>query len=137
MTAVIDASALVAYCLKEKGLDEEIVKEYLRSGVLSVDLIKAESANAILVAKRRKLIDDKTARSALASVLELCKNNIHLLPEDDELVSEAFEMAESNNAAIYDTLYLLVAKKTKSALLSKDRNQIDLAKMLGVRTEAI
>jgi len=137
VTAVIDASALVAYCLKEKGLDAEIVKEYLRSGVLSVDLIKAESANAILVAKRRKLADDKTARSALACVLELCKNNIHLLPEDDELVSEAFEMADSNNAAIYDLLYLLVAKKTKSVLLSKDRNQIDLAKMLGIRTEAI
>ena len=93
MTAVIDASALVAYCLKEEGLDREKVKEHLRSGLLTVDLIRAESANAILVARRRGTIDDKAAKSALESMLDLCSNNIQVLPEDDALISEAFEMA--------------------------------------------
>jgi predicted nucleic acid-binding protein len=137
VTAVIDASALVAYCLKEEGLDRQKIKEHLQSGVLAVDLIKAESTNAVLVARRRGTIDDKGAKSASESMLDLCMNNIQVLPEDDALISEAFDVAKSNNVTIYDLLYLLIAKKTKSVLLSKDDNQISLGKKLGISSDNI
>ena len=137
MTAVIDASALVAYCLKEEGLDREKLKEHLRNGVVSIELVKAESANAILVAKRRAIIDDNAARLALASVLEISGINVKMMPQDDELISDSFELSSTNTLAIYDLLYLSLAKKTGGVLLSKDESQIRLARKLGIEVEKI
>jgi predicted nucleic acid-binding protein len=137
VTAVIDASALVAYCLREKDLDAEMVRENLRTGVLSVGLVKAEAANAILMARRRGIVDDDEARASLASMLELCNNNINLLSESDEMIHEAFEISQSNNVAIYDSLYISIAKKTKSTLLSKDERQKDVARKLRIGVEPV
>ncbi len=121
MTAVIDASALVAFCLNERDLDSDKIKEHLRRGVVSIERIKAESANAILVAKRRAIVDEKTARIALTSALDLSRNSIKMIPQDEDLVTDAFELSEStNNLAIYDLLYLSLAKKISGTLLSRD-----------------
>ena len=137
MTAVIDASALVAFCLNEEGLDREKLKEHLRNGVISIELIKAESANAILVAKRRGTLDEKAAKLALASALEISGINVKMMPQDDELISDAFELSSSNSLAIYDLLYLSLAKKTSGVLLSKDESQVRLARKLGIEVEKI
>ena len=137
MTAVIGASALVAFCLNEEGLDREKLKEHLRNGVISIELIKAESANAILVAKRRATIDEKAAKLALASVLEVSGINVKMMPQDDELISDAFELSPPNSLAIYDLLYLALAKKTSGVLLSKDESQVRLARKLGIEVENI
>ena len=132
MTAVIDASALVAFCLNESGLDRKKLQEHLRNGVLSFELIRAESANAILVARRRGIVDEKTAKLGLANMLDISENNIKMMAQDDELISVAFDMAGSNNLAIYDLLYLSLAKKNNALLLSKDENQTKLAMSLGI-----
>ena len=137
MSAVIDASALVAYCLNEEGLDREKLKEHLRNGVISIELIKAESANAILVAKRRATIDEKAAKLALSSVLEISGINVKMMPQDDELISDAFELSSPNSLAIYDLLYLSLAKRTGGVLLSKDETQISLARKLGIEVADI
>lgn len=138
MTAVIDTSALVAFCLNEQDLDRDKLKEHLRRGVVSIELIKAESANAILVAKRRAIVDEKTARIALTSVLDLLRNSIEMIPQDEDLITDAFELSESNNnLAIYDLLYLSLAKKISGTLLSKDEGQIKLAGKLGITIEEI
>jgi predicted nucleic acid-binding protein len=137
VTAVIDASALVAFCLNEEGLDREKLKGYLRNGVISIELIKAESANAILVAKRRAAIDEKAAKLALASVLGISGINVKMMPQEDELISDAFELSSSNSLAIYDLLYLSLAKKTGGVLLSKDASQVRLARKLGIEVENI
>ncbi len=132
---VIDASALVAYCLNETGLDRARLKEHLAEGLTSIELIRAESANAIVVATRRGIVDEKTARSALKAMLELSKNNIEMVPLDVELVSEAFDRATSGDLAIYDLLYILVAKHQDAGLLTRDDRQMSAAKKLGIRTE--
>ena len=137
MTAVIDTSALVAFCLNEDALDRERLNERFREGVISIDLIRVESANAILVSKRRGVTGDGAAELALSSMLELSMNNIRMLPQDDELISDAFEMSETVPLAIYDLLYLSLAKKMGASLLSKDEGQIKAAKKLGITTEDI
>lgn len=137
MTAVIDASALVAFCLNEEGLDREKLKEHLRNGVISIELIKAEAANAILVAKRRATVDAEAAKLALTSVLEISGINVKMMPQDDELISDAFELSSSNSLAIYDLLYLSLAKKTSGVFLSKDESQVSLARKLGIEVEKI
>jgi len=137
VTAVIDASALVAFCLNERGLNREKLKEHFRTGVVSIELIKAESANAILVAKRRGIVDAETAKLGFANMLDISGNNIKLMAEDDELISDAFEIAGTNNLAIYDLMYLSLAKKINAVLLSKDENQTKLAKKLGIGVEDV
>jgi len=137
VTAVIDASALVAFCLNEEGLDREKLKEHLRNGVISIELIKAEAANAILVAKRRATVDAEAAKLALTSVLEISGINVKMMPQDDELISDAFELSSSNSLAIYDLLYLSLAKKTSGVFLSKDESQVSLARKLGIEVEKI
>jgi predicted nucleic acid-binding protein len=137
VTAVIDASALVAFCLNEDGLDRQRLKAYFQEGVTSVDLIRVESANAILISKRRGVTKDNEAKLALSTMLELSKNNVTLIPQDDELISDAFEMGVSTALAIYDSLYLSLAKRTSASLLSKDERQVNAARSLGIKTENI
>ena len=137
MTVVIDASALVAFCLNEDGLDRERLKAHFREGVFSVDLIRAESANAILLSKRRGVTTDDGAKLALSSVLELSRDNIKLIPQDDELISNAFEMSESTTLAIYDLLYVSLANRMSASLVSKDEVQMKAARSLGIKTEDV
>ena len=137
MTAVIDASALVAFCLNEDGLDRQRLKAHFQEGVISVDLIRVESANAILISKRRGVTKDDSVKLALSSMLELSKNNITMIPQDDELISSAFEMSESTTIAVYDSLYLSLAKRMGASLLSKDQRQVGAARSLGIKTENI
>jgi predicted nucleic acid-binding protein len=137
VTAVIDASALVAFCLNEDGLDRERLKAHFREGVISIELIRVESANAILISKRRGVTKDDAAELALSSLLELSTNNIRMISQDDELINDAFEMSENMAIAIYDLLYLSLAKRTGASLLSKDDGQIKAAKRLGITIENI
>jgi predicted nucleic acid-binding protein len=137
VTAVIDASALVAFCLNEDGLDRERLKAHFREGAVSVDLIRAESTNAILVSKRRGVTKDDAAKLALLSMLELSRDNIKLIPQDDELISDAFEMSESATLAIYDLLYVSLAKRMNASLVSKDEAQMKAARSLGIKTEEV
>ncbi|MHB8567753.1 MAG: PIN domain-containing protein [Nitrososphaerales archaeon] len=60
MTAIIDASALVAFCLNKDGRDIDKIAQILTSGAINPDLFVTESANAILVSLKRGLIDEKT-----------------------------------------------------------------------------
>jgi predicted nucleic acid-binding protein len=137
VTAVIDASALVAFCLNEDGLDRERLNRHFREGVISLDLIRVEAANAILISKRRGVTRDGAAKLALSSMLELSTSNIRMIPEDDELISKAFEVSDDTFLAIYDLLYLSLAKRMNASLLSKDDAQIKAAKKLGIRIESI
>jgi predicted nucleic acid-binding protein len=136
VTEVIDSSALVAYCLTEKELDREKMGEFLSKGVFSVDLVISESANAIITSRRRGLTDKETARRAFEVMLDLVQNNVKLTPQQ-EIVSGAFEISTSHNIAIYDSLYLSLAQKMKSTLVSLDSKQIDVAKKLGIKVEPI
>ena len=137
MTAVIDATAVVAFCLNEQGLDRERVLRHLRSGVVSIDLVRVESANAILVSKKRGLVQESQATLALSSMLEISRDNIKMVPQDDGLISDAFEIGQSANLAIYDLLYLSLARRVGASLLSKDQAQIRAARKLGIEIEEI
>jgi predicted nucleic acid-binding protein len=135
--AVIDATAVVAFCLNEQGLNKERVASHLRSGVVSIDLVRVESANAILVAKRRGVVQESQATLALSSMLEISRDNIKMVPQDDNLISDAFEIGKSANLAIYDLLYLSLARRVGACLLSRDTRQIRAARELGIEIEEI
>jgi len=109
---------------------------FLLNGVCSVDLIISESANAILTSKRRGLSNRVTALNALETMLDLVKNNIKLTPQQ-EIISEAYKLAELQNIAVYDALYLWIAKSLETPLVSLDLKQIELARKLGITIEVV
>ena len=120
----------------ERELDREKMRDFLSKGVFSVDLVISESANAIITSRRRGLTDKETARRAFEVMLDLVQNNVRLTPQQ-EIILDSFGISEPHNIAIYDALYLSLAKKLKSTLVSLDSKQIDLATKLGIRAAQI
>jgi predicted nucleic acid-binding protein len=131
VTVVVDSSALVAYCLKEKQHHIERISEILGNGAISTDIIVTESANAILIANRRGLVDTETAKKALESALELIEINLRIVPQV-ELIKGAFDLARESKLTVYDALFIFLAKKTDSYLLSVDGDQTKIASKMGV-----
>jgi predicted nucleic acid-binding protein len=129
---VIDSSALVAYCLKEKACDAGKISEILRNGAISPDIVLAETANAILIASRRGLIGIDTAKKALDSALQLTSINLRMISQS-ELVSGAYDLAVETKLTVYNALFIFLAKKTKSSFASIDEGQLKVATNLGIK----
>ncbi|MHB8565692.1 MAG: type II toxin-antitoxin system VapC family toxin [Nitrososphaerales archaeon] len=137
MTAVIDSSALVAFSLKEKGLNVEAMKDLFLEEVISIDLIRAESTNAILVSKQRGIVGSEDASAALRVTLKLLENNFKFMDQNDELILDSYNLADSQKLSVYDAIYVSLAKREDCSLASKDAKQIEVARKLGIRIEEI
>jgi len=133
VTVVIDSSALVAYCLNEKEHDITKISEILKAGAISSDIIVVESANAILIASRRGLVDKETAEKALDLADRLAKINLKLIPHS-ETIKDVFDLAKKETKlTIYDALFIFLAKKTASYLASVDERQSKIAAKMGIK----
>ncbi len=133
MTVVIDSSALVAYCLKESERDIGKISGILREGAISSDIIIVESANAILMANRRGLVDKETAEKALDLASRVARINLKLVPHS-EMIEEVFDFAKKDTKlTIYDALFVFLAKKTGSYLVSLDEGQAKVATKMGIK----
>ncbi len=132
MTVVIDSTVLVAYLLKEKGHNLDVVSELLKNGVVSSDLIIAESANGILVSMRRRLTSEENGSKAFEALEDLAKTNIKIIPQAG-LIHEAFKIARENNLAVYDALFLAIVAESKGGeFVSYDGRQVEIARKLGL-----
>jgi len=55
--------------------------------------------------------------------------------KQDEVIDEAFQIAKEHNIAIYDSLYIALAKKLGFSLITLDKFQSKVASELGVGLE--
>jgi|YelNatPaOPRAMG01_1025707.scaffolds.fasta_scaffold118151_1 predicted nucleic acid-binding protein len=122
---LIDASALAAYILREEGWER--VRDHLVQGVSSTGLVLKETLNAILMATRRRSINGQQARTCARALMALSKSNIKLVEQEDAL-DEAFSIAMRNNLTVYDAIYIALARKLRTALLTCDERQADSAR---------
>ena len=127
---VIDASALVAYALREERW--EVIEELLREGPTSVELLPLEAANAVLLARQRKRVSPAEANEALRTVRGLSELAIPLASHIS-LIGTAWEMAQQESVTMYDAVYLALARHERTALASRDAAQIRAARNLGIR----
>jgi len=133
MTAiVIDASALVAYLLHEEG--SESIGRYLVEGVDSIGLVFKETTSAILTAERIGRISRDQAEVCMEALRTVIGHNVRTVEDQEVLLRESYEFARKHGFAIYDTLYVVLAKKLGAKLLTKDAKQAQLAKREGVDT---
>jgi len=126
---LIDASALASYILKGEGSGK--IREYLAQGVMSVELVIKETANAILVATRREMIGNQQAGIYLGALKALLKSNIKFVDQRD-ILEESFKIALKNDLTVYDAIYIASAKKQKIPLLTCDKRQAKAAKGEGI-----
>jgi predicted nucleic acid-binding protein len=125
----VDASAVAAFVLKEEGW--EALRGYL-TRCISADHVIKEVANAIWRhAVVRGLMSLEEARQAYRILSMLAGTNIELHPQG-ELMDEAFEIALRRRVTVYDALYIALAKRRGTPLLTLDRKQAKAAQKEGV-----
>lgn len=141
MTVIIDASALSAYLLNEEGREPgSKIRQLLIDGVVATELVFTESSNAILTALRRRRIDEEEARNAMEVLVSLYDTNVKVVKQETSLLREAFDEAkkeEKSAIAVYDFIYLVLAKRLHGQLASRDPKQMEIAKKLGIKIVAL
>ena len=127
---VIDASALVAFFLREEGWEN--LKPYMKTG-FSVDHVVKEFYNAVWKATYLlKTLDYESARKVLELFNSYIKNNL-ILELEEKYIDKALNIALEAGITLYDSLYIALALDKKTPLLTLDEKQRDTAPKLGVK----
>ncbi len=119
--AVLDASVLIKLFFEEEhsGHAERCVRA---AGELHApDLIWAEAANVIW---KRHRCGDLTRQDAAAIAMHMIGLPLHIHPAAD-LVPDALSFAMRFDRTVYDGLYVVLAIKTNSAMISGDRRLVN------------
>lgn len=120
-SVVVDASVVAAAFFAE--VRTKAARATLVSGarLLAPELIYAEVANVIWKRCGRGEIDEDEAGELLADVLSL---PLEIAPAD-QLVGPALELAIRSGRTVYDCLYLALAVREKTRMLSDDRRLVN------------
>lgn len=130
MNAVIDASAAVGVALDlppAAGLFAPLEQASL---VLAPDLFVAEVGNAFWKYRKAGLLPPSRCEEALEHALNLPDR----LEASKTLYLEAFALSCRHLHPLYDTLYLVLARRNNAVLLTLDRRLAALAAKLEIET---
>ena len=126
---VVDASALIAFILRESGWEK--LADFM-SMTMSVDYLVKEFYNAVWKAVRvRGVLSVDEGRKAIELFKQYREKNMVLEPEDKYL-DAALEIALRHGLTVYDSLYIALALNNRKPLLTLDARQGDVARRLGV-----
>jgi len=114
---VIDASVVIKLFFEEEHSDA--AEWYVRQAqeLLAPDLIWVETANVIWKRQRRGDISKQNAADIAGQLLGL---PLRIHPSAD-LILDALDLAMQFDRTAYDSLYLALAVKTKSVMVSGDK----------------
>ncbi len=120
---VLDASFLVKLILEENGSDKarELVRSWAGSGepLATIDLALPEALNAVW--KHCRKIGDLDREKACEAMEDLLKIWSSLkIYSSEEFAEEAFKLAVEENITVYDSLYIQLARSTRSGLATFD-----------------
>ena len=121
-TCVLDASVVAVAFFQQDHADRAhrlLVGEHV---LHAPDLIYAELANVIWKRHARGEIDPDEAVRLLADLRSL---PLQITPCGD-LVEAALELALRSGRSVYDCLYLALAVKTRSVLVSADKRLVNV-----------
>jgi predicted nucleic acid-binding protein len=134
---VIDASAIVALILMEKGYEK--VSEIIRveKPVYTVDHAIKEVANAIWKATYlKKVISNDSALKIYKGFIKLVETHIIRVENESRYIDKAMEIALRYGIPVYDALYIAQAL-IYGELLTFDQIQARIAKELGIRVHFV
>lgn len=126
---VIDSSALAKYLLREDGWRE--VRKYLEEGCVTLDLAIKEVVNALWKRVVMGHLDEGYAKEVVRSFLE---SGIVKVEGQGQLLEEALSVAVRRKMTVYDSMFIVLAKRRGLPLLTSDRGQAEAAREEGVET---
>jgi len=126
VSIVIDASVAVKWVLNERGTDAALALR--REQLVAPVLWLAEAANALW---RHVRLGELTAEQALARMTELEKAPVASLGIEPD-VSRALELATQSNHPVYDFIYLALAMRHSTHVVTDDRRFAAAAARLGL-----
>jgi len=128
---VLDASVALAWCFEDERSDysESVLDELTKSRVAAPELWALEVTNGLLMAMRRKRIDE----DQLAGALELLDGMpIELAPTPKQnAMGRILELAVETGLTIYDATYLELAERLNVPLATLDTGLRKAAAQLG------
>jgi predicted nucleic acid-binding protein len=121
MKYVLDASAALPWVLPEKDSAKAIqLRDEVRNAVhelLAPDIFPVEVFNSLLKAERTKRISSGEAKTLYASI----GADIPALHPYLSLMPRAGEIASRHRIALYDCLYIALAERESSEVITADR----------------
>jgi predicted nucleic acid-binding protein len=116
VTAVVDASALVAFLIDDEGADGSWARDVLSDGaMLGPELILVESSNII---RRLELIGHMTTSAASVAHRDLVEHEVEVHPFAP-FADRIWELR--NNLTAYDAWYVALAEALDCPLVTLDR----------------
>lgn len=130
--AVIDASVAVRWYVDGSG--QEFAATWLGlHDLLAPDLICAEVGNALWRYMRHGSVEFDDA----VAVLDALPANFARLVPTADLVAEAFKLGAGADHPVYDCVYLALARREQTTLVTLDRKLAMLAQKLGILTATV
>lgn len=126
---VVDASAIIAFFLREEGW-MELSKYMVRT--VSIDHVVKEFYNAVwkaVIVYRRMSVEE--AYRVIDLFKSYLSRNMEVRAEEDYL-DKALKIALENGVTVYDALYVALAVYEGKPLLTLDEKQRESSKKYGV-----
>lgn len=114
MTIVVDASIALKWVMEEPGSDA--AEELLEKDLAAPSPWLLEAANALW---RRTVRGELTAAEAEERLTELTNASVASVPLDQDL-PEAMRLAVQLNHPVYDCLYLALARRLRTYVVTAD-----------------
>jgi predicted nucleic acid-binding protein len=118
---VVDASVIAAALFSEPYHIEANSVLFSGNSLYAPDLVYAEVANVIWKRHGRGEIDEKDAADLLDAVMRLPLE----ITSSEPLIRGALELAIRTNRTAYDCLYLALAVRSKTVMVSNDRRFVN------------
>jgi predicted nucleic acid-binding protein len=124
---VLDASVVVKAYLEEPGSDEAIAVLAGHERLAAPELIRVEVAAALCRRVRKGELSAEEARLRCTHWLERLRKDLFRLTPDQDLLSDAVELATELKHPLQDCLYLATARRFDVPLITADRSFRDRA----------
>lgn len=135
---VVDSSVLAKYILREEGW--EAARRVLASPgrLVTLDLAVKEVLNAIWKhAVLFKSFDAGVAREKAMLLERLVEEGVLELIDQSSLLLDAFSVALETGLTVYDSLFVVLARRESGVLATSDSRQARVASQLGVRVNLV
>ena len=103
----------------------------MEEGCLTLDLAIKEVVNALWKRIVMGHLDESYAKKVVRSFLE---SGIVKVERQDQFLEEALSVAVRRKMTVYDSIFIVLAKKRGLPLLTSDREQAEVAEKEGVET---
>lgn len=133
MTLVIDASVAAKWVLPEPDSERAAALRMEDSDLVAPSLVVAEVGNAIWKGARRK---DLNRAQALAALRIAAAHFARLVPLE-ELATEAMALALDGHHPIYDSFYLVLARRESVPLITADEAMVAAARKAKVKVRRL